>query len=102
MGKYTTLSVAINDLVKKGYTHNFNMKEEFIECVENNYQLQPEDFEVDEKHRFEENSDVDSENVLYAISSKKHAIKGLLVNAYGAYAKYASVKLVQKLNRPDD
>ena len=101
MGKYTTLSEAINDLTNKGYTYNFNMKEDFIECPENNCQLQPEEFEIDETHRFQEMSDVDNESVLYAISSTDGTIKGLLVNAYGIYADYASFKLVQKLNRPE-
>lgn len=101
MGKYTSLSVAINDLTEKGYTYNFNMKEDFIECAEQNCQLQPEEFDIDEKHRFQEMSDVDNESVLYAISSKDGKIKGLLVNAYGIYADYASFKLVQKLNRPE-
>lgn len=98
---YTSLSEAINDLTKKGYTYNFNMKEECIECAENQRQLQPEEFEIDEKHRFQEMSDVDNESVLYAISSTDDKIKGLLVNAYGIYADYASFKLVQKLNRPE-
>lgn len=101
MGKYASLSVAINDLTKKGYDKNFNMKEDFIECPENQCQLHPEEFEIDEKHRFQEMSDVDNESVLYAISSTDGKIKGLLVNAYGIYADYASFKLVQKLNRPE-
>ena len=77
MGKYSSLSVAINDLTKKGYTYNFNMKEDFIECLEKNCQLKPEEFEIDEKHRFQEMSDVDNESVLYAISSTDGNIKGL-------------------------
>lgn len=101
MGKYISLSVAVNDLTKKGYTYNFNMKEECIECQENQCQLQPEDFEIEEKHRFQEMSDVDNESVLYAISSTDGKIKGLLVNAYGVYADYASFKLIQKLNMPE-
>ena len=101
MGKYASLSVAVKDLTKKGYTYNFNMKEECIECQENQCQLQPEDFEIEEKHRFQEMSDVDNESVLYAISSTDGKIKGLLVNAYGVYADYASFKLIQKLNMPE-
>jgi hypothetical protein len=77
------------------------MKEECIECQENQCQLQPEDFEIEEKHRFQEMSDVDNESVLYAISSTDGKIKGLLVNAYGVYADYASFKLIQKLNMPE-
>jgi hypothetical protein len=101
MGKYATLSEAINDLTNRGYTYNFNMKGDAIECAENHQQLHPDEFEIDEKYRFEEMSDVDSESLLYAISSKKDDVKGLLVNAYGAYADYASFKLIQKLNRPE-
>ena len=101
MEKNASLSVAVNDLTKKGYTYNFNMKEECIECQENQCQLQPEDFEIEEKHRFQEMSDVDNESVLYAISSTDGKIKGLLVNAYGVYADYASFKLIQKLNMPE-
>ncbi len=42
-------------LQKKGYTYNFNMKEDFIECLEKNCELKPEEFEIDEKHRFSRN-----------------------------------------------
>ena len=63
MKTYTTLSEAVNELTKKGYTYNFNLKQECIECTENNLQLQPEEFEIDEVHRFQEMSDVD--NVVY-------------------------------------
>lgn len=100
MATYTTLSEAINDLAKKGYTHDFNIKEDCIECTTLQLKLQPEEFEIDEKYRFEEMSDVDSESLLYAISSKDGKVKGLLVNAYGTYADYASFELVQKLDRP--
>lgn len=100
MGKYTTLSDAINDLTKKGYTHNFNVKEDSLECSTMQLKLNPDEFEIDEKHRFQEMSDVDTESVLYAISSTDGAVKGLLVNAYGVYADNASFKMVQKLKRP--
>lgn len=98
MQNFTTLSEAINELVKKGYTFNFNIKNDCIECKENSVQLQPEDFEIDEVYRFQEMSDVDNESILYAISSTKYSMKGLLVNAYSIYADLASAKLVAKLN----
>ncbi len=97
MQNFTTLSEAINDLTQRGYTFNFNIKNDCIECVENSTQLQPEDFEIDEVYRFQEMSDVDNESILYAISSTKYNMKGLLVNAYSIYADLASAKLVAKL-----
>ena len=99
MKKYTTLSEAINNLIIHGYTFNFNLKNDCIECVEENIQLQPDEFEIDEVHRFQEMSDVDNESILYAISSTQNSLKGLLVNAYGIYADTASANLIEKLNK---
>ena len=98
MPEYNTLSEAINDLTKRGYTFNFNIKRDCIECAENNLQLKPEEFEIDEVYRFQEMSDVDNESILYAISSTNNNIKGLLVNAYSIYADTASTDLVAKLS----
>lgn len=99
MKVYETLSQAINDLTKRGYTFNFNLKKDCIECAENNLQLQPDEFEIEEVHRFQEMSDVDNESILYAISSTKNNVKGLLVNAYSIYADTASAALVAKLSQ---
>lgn len=98
MNNYTTLSEAIYDLNKKGYTFNFNIQNDCIFCSENNMQLKPDEFDIDEVYRFQEMSDVDDESILYAISSKRHNVKGLLVNAYGIYANTASSSLIEKLN----
>ena len=98
MKTYITLSEAISDLAKKGYTFNFNVKNDCIECAENDLQLQPDEFEIDEVHRFQEMSDVDNESILYAISSTQNNMKGLLVNAYSIYAETASTELVAKLS----
>lgn len=97
MNPYTTLSEAINDLTKKGYTFNFNIQDDCIICAENNSQLDPDEFEIDQVFRFQEMSDVDNESILYAISSTHFDLKGLLVNAYGMYANSASAKMVKKL-----
>lgn len=98
MKTYVTLSEAINDLFKKGYTYNFNITNDCIKCAENNMQLQPDEFEIDQVYRFQEMSDVDNESVLYAISSTQNNMKGLLVNAYSIYADSASIRLIEKLN----
>ncbi|MCO6501154.1 MAG: phosphoribosylpyrophosphate synthetase [Vicingus serpentipes] len=96
MKTYATLSEAVNDLTKSGYT--FNIQQDCIWCKENNMQLQPEEFEIDEVHRFQEMSDVDNESILYVISATQNNVKGLLVNAYSIYADTASTKLIEKLN----
>ncbi len=99
MKNYDTLSEAVNDLVKRGYTSNFNIKRDCLTCVENEINLHPDDFEIDEVHRFEGDTDPGDENVLYAISSDKFKIKGLLVNAFGMYSDSFSGELIEKLNK---
>lgn len=98
MRTYTTLSEAINDLAKRGYTANFNISSDCIECAENDLALRPDEFEIDEVYRFQEMSDLDNESILYAISSPGNNLKGLLVNAYGIYSDTATSELIDKLS----
>ena len=99
MKTYDTLSEAVNDLIKRGYISNFNIKKDSLTCIENEINLHPDDFEIDEVHRFEGNTDPGDENVLYAISSVKFQMKGLLVNAFGMYSDSFSAELIEKLNK---
>ncbi|QED37134.1 phosphoribosylpyrophosphate synthetase [Antarcticibacterium arcticum] len=96
MNNNDTLSEAISNLQKRGYTYDFNLKPECLECASLKIEIHPEDFEVDEIHRFEGMSSTDDNSVLYAISSK-NGLKGLLVDAYGVYAENISEKMRRKL-----
>lgn len=96
MKNYDTLSEAANDLQKRGYTYDFNLKPHCLECATLKLEIHPEDFQVDETHRFEGMSSTDDNSVLYAISSKE-GIKGLLVDAYGVYAENISEAMRNKL-----
>jgi hypothetical protein len=98
MKTYDTLSEAVNDLVKRGYVYNFNVTSDCLVCEEHSLLLAPDEFEVDEVHRFEGNTDPGDENILFAISSAKQNIKGLLVNAYGVYSDTISGNLMSKLH----
>lgn len=100
MKYYETVSEAINDLYKKGYTTDFSLltEEDCIYCHKNNHSLKADEFEIDEIHRFEGNTDPGDEMILYAVSSKINDIKGVLLNAYGMYADSNNSKIVEKLN----
>ncbi len=96
MKSYDTLSEAIQDLQRRGYTYDFNLKPHCLECASLKLEIQPEDFEIDELHRFEGMSSTDDNSILYAISSK-NGIKGTLVDAYGVYAENISEEMRKKL-----
>jgi hypothetical protein len=96
MKNYDTLSEAVNDLVKRGYTYDFNLKPECLECPSLELGFYPEDFKVDEFYRFEGMSSTDDNSIVYAISSKK-GIKGTLIDAYGIYSENISEEMRKKL-----
>ena len=97
---YDTVSEAMNDLKKRGYTIDFSIMadKECIVCHKTETELSPDDFEIDHFYRFEGDSDPGDEMIVYAISSNKNNLKGIVVNAYGVYADNASSAIVKKLN----
>lgn len=94
---FGTLSETINGLAKLGYSHDFNIHEECIVCRQTNVTLSPDDFQIDKIYRFEGTSDPDYQSILYAISSEKFAVKGLLVNGYGISSDDVTSTLIEKL-----
>ena len=73
METFETLSQAITNLQKRGYTNDFNLHPEWIECPPLNMKLKPEEFHVDEVHRFEGMTSTDDSAVLYAVSQHSSA-----------------------------
>ncbi|CAM4066984.1 hypothetical protein FLAN108750_08675 [Flavobacterium antarcticum] len=94
---FGTLSETINGLIGVGYIHDFNMHEECIVCRQTNDSLSPEDFQIDKVYRFEGASNPDDQAILYAISSPKYSLKGVLVNGYGISNDENTSKLIELL-----
>ena len=94
---YSTLSEAVNDLQLRGYTDDLTLAEQCVVCDARGLNLDPAEFEIDEFHRFEGNSDPEDQSIVYAISSKHHAVKGILVNAYCMDASAMKQSMVAKL-----
>jgi hypothetical protein len=94
---YDTLSEAVNDLQARGYSDELTLREECVVCNGSNTSLHPDDFTIDEFHRFEGESNPSDESIVYAISSKKHNVKGVLVNAFGPEASSLTQAMVAKL-----
>lgn len=96
MKSYTTLSEALTDLKKRGYVEDFNIQPTCLQCASLDLQLHPEDFTVDEFHRFEGMSNPDDNAIVFAISSKD-GVRGALVDAYGMYAENLTEPMIRKL-----
>ena len=89
MYNYDTLSEALNDLVKRGYLLDFNLK-----SLQKKFSSKS--FNIVEVHRFEGMSSTDDESVLYVIETSD-GIKGTLIDAYGIYADSECFEIIQKL-----
>ncbi|MBS7563782.1 phosphoribosylpyrophosphate synthetase [Mucilaginibacter sp. Bleaf8] len=100
MKNYETLVDATNDLLQRGYTANLSFDDDAdnIQDKSQNIHLTADDFEVDEFYRFEGPSNPSDMSIVYAISSAKHNLKGVLVDAYGTYANNSSSAIEAKLH----
>lgn len=96
MDAYTTVTEAINGLRERGYTLDFNLKPECVECKELDIHINPDEFIIDEYYRFEGASNPDDNSIVFAVSSKD-GLKGVLVDAYGVYSDSLTEEMIRKL-----
>ena len=94
MYQYSSPSIAIEDLRKRGYTQDFNLEENCLVCKTGRFN--PDEFEIREVYRFEGPSDPADESVVYGIESH-NGLKGVLVDGYGYSSSPRSEAIVQKL-----
>ena len=97
MKPYVTLTETMNELRKQGYTEDFNLQQNCLECRNGNFKIFTDEFKVDKFFRFEGDSNPSDAAILYAISSDTHHLKGILVNAYGIYSEPITDELLKKL-----
>lgn len=97
MEAYETLSEAMIALKAQGYTVDFNLKQNCIECTNGLYKLFADDFKIDKSFRFDVDEDPSDQSVLYAVSSEKYGVKGILVGGYGIYSDSVTNDLLEKL-----
>jgi len=97
MYAYDTITEAVADLKKRGYTHDFNIVNNRLASDKLDAHFGHDDFEIKEVYRFEGPSDPADEAVVFAIEAPSGAL-GILVNGYGAYTDGESLEFMQKLH----
>jgi len=98
MTTYNNLVEATNDLMKRGYTENLSLEGDTIDDKEKNIHMTAEDFVIDEFYRFEGQTNPSDMSIVYAVTSDKYNLKGVLINAFGTYANTSSSAIQAKLN----
>lgn len=99
LNKYDTMIEAIESLKRRGFTHDFEIKEGKLYSLEADVALEPKDVAIVEYHRFEGESSAGDMSVVYAIESKK-GLKGTIVDAYGTYANAELADFIKNVKVP--
>lgn len=92
---YATVTEALEQLRRQGFTTDFNLKENVISCSHGDFKAA--DFEIMDVYRYEGNTDPADEATVYAIRSNT-GVKGVLVTGYSAAADQVSTELLKKLH----
>jgi len=95
---YGTVSEALEEFRKQGFTIDFNLEENCIVC--GNERFGSEEFEIVGWYRYEGNSDPGDEATVYAIESNR-GHKGVLVTGYGTSSDNFSSNILKKLSYRD-
>lgn len=97
MPVYDNLIDALKDLKARGFTTDFNLAFDNIECKNTGTCLRPEQFEIVEHYRFEEETNPSDSSVIYAVKAIDNSLKGVLISAYGVYGDEIHDSMIQKL-----
>ena len=97
MPVYDTLVDALKDLKDRGFTTDFNLAFDAIECRQTGVCLRPDAFEIVEHYRFEGETNPSDSSIIYGIQSIDGNMKGVLVSAYGVYSEAANDEMIRKL-----
>src|ERR1700712_331830 len=92
---YATISEAVEQLKKQGFTLDFNLEKNRFKVGEHEYTT--DEFEIVDLYRYEGPSDPADEATVYALQSKS-GLKGVLVSGYGISADEASTETLKQLH----
>jgi hypothetical protein len=98
---YATVSEAIDQLRRRGFTLDFNLEENCIVCHAEKYD--PADFTIVDVYRYEGDSDPGDSAAVYALENKDATKRGILVTNYGANTDTVIVETLKRIakKKPD-
>ena len=86
MHKLETLTEALAEARKNGYTGSYEADEQGLLCQESGARVLAKDLRIVYHQRFEGPSSEDDSAVLYLIEKVDGSGKGVIIDAYGTYA----------------
>ncbi|HYV90404.1 MAG TPA: hypothetical protein VE978_01415 [Chitinophagales bacterium] len=93
-----TLSQCMNKLKEHGFTKEFRVTEEGLITKDDQKVYHPDQVEIVNFYRFEGESSPDDSAILYAVETNDGS-KGILSDAYGAYADEHVTKFISEVEK---
>src|SRR5687767_9831925 len=94
---YNNLVEAEQGLRKRGFDHDFEVKDDILHCITTGEDFTPEQVTIVEHHRFEGDSNPSDTSVIYALDIGDGKHKGILIDAYGAYSSPTLSEFIRKV-----
>ena len=85
MKAYKTMTDAMQDLKRRGFTANFEFVNNSFRTIDDGKSFSPDQLTIVEHYRFEGVSDPDDLSVLYALEATD-GTRGTVADAFGPYA----------------
>lgn len=92
-----TVSQVLERLEREGYVEDFRAHKNGLRVIPSNIEVDPENVTVDKIYRFEGETDLDDEEIIFALSAPQHKIKGTYIVAFGPMMHPIDVEIVQRL-----
>lgn len=95
-----TLSQVLTRLTNQGYTDNLKAEADgSMRVFPHDMTIEPEDLVVDDIFRFEGETNLDDEEVLFVVSNSKLGVKGTYVTAFGPKMDPIDADIVLRLQK---
>jgi hypothetical protein len=94
-----TVSQVLEKLEKEGYTQDFRAHKDGMRMNPKNIEVEPEQLTVDKIYRFEGETNLDDEEIIFALSCSKHNCKGTYLVAFGSMMDPLDADMVQRLEK---
>ncbi len=99
MPEADTMSAALSRLYQKGYVEDFKAQNGGLRIMSANILVDPEDVIVDAIYRFEGDTNLEDEALIFALHYPPANCKGTYVVAFGPMMDPLDNKIVQHLHR---
>src|SRR5277367_5889583 len=98
MQEARTISQVLERLQRKGYVENFKACTSGMRVIPMNIFVEPDKLIVDEVFRFEGETDLDEEAIIFALRCPKNNLKGTYLVAFGPMMDAQDIAVVAHLH----